>query len=285
MPIWVDLLFDLGGGEQFGEMSRVSAIRFGRCHGLVSSDLGGGEQFGPRFRTITPNRLRLNNFYAISGLLRQTTKYDDKRPWTRGKQDYCVVYEVYLNVPDIFGFCFILIVVHFYSNNPRFRTITPNRLRLNNFYAISGLLRQTTKYDDKVEFFIEACSFELLSVRTILTQPQGSRNVTRTAPPDDFENFIHKKFHSEQSLKCQRTNYDGIAKNLQEISSPDVQFLKPAVSAPTVPTPPIKFTITAINTGSIQNITLNKFQEGEAQKLNSPIHSMSGIKDPINEEK
>ncbi|RHZ53470.1 hypothetical protein Glove_441g19 [Diversispora epigaea] len=168
---------------------------------------------------------------------------------------------------------------------PRFRAITPNRLRLNNFYAISGLLCQTTKYDDKVEFFIKACSFELLSVRTILTQPQGSRNVPRTAPPDDFENFIHKKFHSEQSLKCQRTNYDSIAENLQEISSPDVQFLKPAVSAPTVPTPPIKFTMTAINTGSIQNITLNKFQEGEAQKPNSPIHSMSGIKDPINEEK
>ncbi|RHZ73795.1 hypothetical protein Glove_229g13 [Diversispora epigaea] len=232
------------------------------------------------------------------------------------------------------------------NDSPRFRAITPDRLRLNNFYAISGLLRQTTKYDDKVEFFIEACSFDLLSVQAIPTQPQGSRNVPRTAPPDDFENFIHKKFHSE-SPKRQRTNYDGTAKNLQEISSPDVQFPKPAVSAPTIPTPPIvptppiestsithdanlsppsfpnpnppnknkfqainhnpnkkitdfhnldpssfvlsnnkkKNVATATNTGSIQNIALNKLQEGDVQKPNSPTRSMSGIEDPINEEK
>ncbi|RHZ83450.1 hypothetical protein Glove_92g56 [Diversispora epigaea] len=138
---------------------------------------------------------------------------------------------------------------------PRFKAITSNRLYLNNFYTINGFLRQTTKYDDKVEFFIEAYSFDLLSVQVIPTQPQRSKNVSKTAPPDNFEDFIHKKFHSEQSLKCQRTNYDGTVKNLQEISSSDVQFLKPAISAHTVSTLPIKFT--SITYDVVFNINLS----------------------------
>ncbi|RHZ69084.1 hypothetical protein Glove_290g100 [Diversispora epigaea] len=78
------------------------------------------------------------------------------------------------------------------------------------------LLHQITKYNHKIEFFIEACSFDLLSVRATPTLPQKSGNVIRTAPRDDIENYILKKYQSEQSPKRQRTNHDDTAEIFHE---------------------------------------------------------------------